>query len=105
MTVGGRVATTGSGGTALDLLSCGAFTRIPERPHHVQIIENILGFLGPGKDGELAIMVSRLCGKVCTPSAQEALAAEVGLDFIYREVGRNAADNGFSLRSSSRAYV
>ncbi|GBP50667.1 hypothetical protein EVAR_34175_1 [Eumeta japonica] len=27
-------------------------TRIPERPHHVQIIEYILGFLGPGKDGE-----------------------------------------------------
>ncbi|GBP62746.1 hypothetical protein EVAR_51697_1 [Eumeta japonica] len=31
-------------------------------------------------------MVSRLCGKVCAPSAQEALAAEVGLDFVYREV-------------------
>ncbi|GBP81499.1 hypothetical protein EVAR_64208_1 [Eumeta japonica] len=46
-----RGRTTGSGGTALTSF-CGASTRIPERPHHVQIIEYILGFLGPGKDGE-----------------------------------------------------
>ncbi|GBP97767.1 hypothetical protein EVAR_97627_1 [Eumeta japonica] len=89
-----RGRTTGSGGTALTFL-VRASTRIPERPHTMFRLLNI--FLASsvlGRTARTSIMVSRLCGKVCAPSAQEALAAEVGLDFVYREVGRNAADNG-----------
>ncbi|GBP91097.1 hypothetical protein EVAR_22432_1 [Eumeta japonica] len=92
MTVGGRGRTSGSGGTALDLLSCAGLYSDTERPHTMFRLLNI--FLASsvlGRTGELAIMVSRLCGKVCAPSAQ-ALAAEVGLDFVYREV------DGCSLR-------
>ncbi|GBP40280.1 hypothetical protein EVAR_83970_1 [Eumeta japonica] len=76
-----------------------------ERPHHVQIIEYVLGFLRSWEGRrELAIMVSRLCGKVCT-ECRGSLAAEVGLDFVYRESVGMPRITAFSLRSSSRAYV
>ncbi|GBP85205.1 hypothetical protein EVAR_47641_1 [Eumeta japonica] len=65
-----RGRTTGSGGTALTSFLW-ASTRIPERPHTMFRLLNI--FLASSVlEGrrELAIMVSRLCGKVCAPSAQ-----------------------------------
>ncbi|GBP91810.1 hypothetical protein EVAR_56525_1 [Eumeta japonica] len=90
MTVGGRVATTGSGGTGPPFL-CGASTRIPERPHTMFRLLNI--FLASSVLGRTARTSHN--GE---PSLRQSLCtgtmAEVGLDFVYREVGRNAADNG-----------
>ncbi|GBP42836.1 hypothetical protein EVAR_83355_1 [Eumeta japonica] len=54
MTVGGRVAVQ-LAAVALpwtSFLVRGLYSDTREATHHVQIIEYILGFLGPGKDGE-----------------------------------------------------
>ncbi|GBP41810.1 hypothetical protein EVAR_26932_1 [Eumeta japonica] len=53
MTVGGRVAVQ-LAAVALPWTSfrAGLYSDTREATHHVQIIEYILGFLGPGKDGE-----------------------------------------------------
>ncbi|GBP08456.1 hypothetical protein EVAR_77152_1 [Eumeta japonica] len=80
---------------------CGASTRIPERPHTMFRLLNI--FLASSVLGRTARTSHN--GE---PSLRQSLCTECtgsGLDFVYREVGRNAADNGLWLRSSSRAYV
>ncbi|GBP42266.1 hypothetical protein EVAR_16362_1 [Eumeta japonica] len=89
MTVGGRVAVQLAAVPGPPPFLCGLYS--DTREHHVQIIEYILGFLGPGKDGENHNGEPSLRQSV--HRVQEA-TAEVGLDFVYREVGRNAADNG-----------
>ncbi|GBP24898.1 hypothetical protein EVAR_12562_1 [Eumeta japonica] len=72
-----------------------ASTRIPERPHtmfrllNIFLASSVLGRTArTSHNGEPSLRQS-LCTE-CTGSP----AAEVGLDFVYREVGRNAADNG-----------
>ncbi|GBP44577.1 hypothetical protein EVAR_75034_1 [Eumeta japonica] len=105
MTVGGRVAVQ-LAAVALPWTSLVGLYSDTERPHtmfrllNIFLASSVLGRTArTSHNGEpsLAKSVHRV--------HREALAAEVGLDFVYREVGRNAADNGFSLRSSSRAYV
>ncbi|GBP19845.1 hypothetical protein EVAR_75138_1 [Eumeta japonica] len=62
--------TTGSGGTALTSFLWGLYW-IPERPHTMFRLLNI--FLASsvlGRTARTSHMVSRLCGKVCAPSAQ-----------------------------------
>ncbi|GBP93550.1 hypothetical protein EVAR_90116_1 [Eumeta japonica] len=99
-----RGRTTGSGGTALTFL-CGASTGYPRGTHHVQIIEYILGFLGPGKDGENChngepSLWQSLCTE-CTGKPWPQRSAWISS--TGKSVGMPRI-TAFSLRSS-RAYV
>ncbi|GBP54731.1 hypothetical protein EVAR_42931_1 [Eumeta japonica] len=93
MTVGGRVAVQlAVRWHCPDLLSW-AYLDTREATHHVQIIEYILGFSvlegrrEPAYNGEPSLRQSRRVHRG-SPGRRGRL------DFVYVEVGRNAADNG-----------
>ncbi|GBP76112.1 hypothetical protein EVAR_41895_1 [Eumeta japonica] len=93
MTVG-RVAVQLAGGTALT--SCvGLYSDTREIHTVFRLLK--YSWLPRSWEGrrELAIMVSRLCGKVCAPSAQGPWPQRSA--WISSTEVRNAVDNGFSL--------
>ncbi|GBP24414.1 hypothetical protein EVAR_19289_1 [Eumeta japonica] len=94
MTVGGRVYNWQRWHCPGPPFLCGASTRIPERPHtmfrllNIFLASSVLGRTARTNHNSEPSLRQSLCTE-CTGS----LAAEVGLDFVYRK-SVDAADNG-----------
>ncbi|GBP13465.1 hypothetical protein EVAR_74675_1 [Eumeta japonica] len=70
MTVGGRVATTGSGGTALDLLCVGPLLGYPRGHTMFRLLNIFLASSVLGRTARTSHNGEPSLGKVCAPSAQ-----------------------------------